>query len=344
MNADENAADALTPEVSQQVDPTRARVVQEFQQTRAPGYCHFDNAGRLLFVGSEDNTIQQWNLATGECNALNGHSSWVRGFAVPRSGETFVSSGYDGDLIWWVRDSSLPHVANRIHAHKGWIRSCAISPDGRLLASGGNDRIVRLWSMSDRTLVAEAAGHQHDICSLAFHPEGNHLVSSDSHGVVKVWGDPNWQLTRELDASSTYFYSKSNRGVSGGLRSLAFSSDGRLLIGAGVVGGGDPLGQAVNPGAIVFDWTSGEKKTLLRARGNELGVAWGMICHPTDNFVAAVSGGLSAKHLYFWKTSDEQPFHVVDLPSPGRCIALHPDGWRLSVALHDGKIQIYLLG
>ena len=341
MNVAMDFAEVRVADPALTIDPSKSRVVREFQQSRAPGNCHFDRSGRFLFVGSEDNGIQQWDFETGENLTLEGHESWVRGFAFPPSGEGFVSSGYDGDLIWWTRESSLPHRAVRVHAHRGWIRSIALSSDGKLLASGGNDRIVRIWSMSDRSLVGELTGHQHEICGLAFHPDGNHLVSSDNQCVVKVWEISTWQPAREFDASSAFFYNKNNRGPSGGLRQLVFSSDGQQLIGSGVVGGGDPLGQAVNPGAIVFDWKSGERQILLRARGNELGVAWGLVYHPTEHFIAAVSGGLGAKHVYFWRTKDELPFHVIELPSPGRSIALHPDGVHLAVAQYDGKIQIH---
>lgn len=344
MNGLPNSNDQILNAQKRVIDPRQARVVAEFRQSRAPACCQFDHSGQFLFVGSEENDIQQWNFDTGEKVTLSGHESWVRDFAFPRSDETFVSAGYDGNLIWWARQPSPPRRVNRVKAHRGWIRSIAISGDGRFLVSGGNDRIVRVWSMTEQKLVGELPGHQYDICSVAFHPDGEHLASADARGIVKMWSKSTWQQARELDASATSIYNKNNRGFGGGLRNLVFSSDGRQLIGSGVVGGGDPLGQAVNPGAIVFDWMSGEMPTLLRARGNEQGVAWGLVYHPIEQFVAAVSGGLSAKHVYFWKTNEEQPFHVIDLPSPGRSMALHPDGMHLAVAQHDGRIQIYALG
>jgi WD40 repeat protein len=210
-----------------------------------------------------------------------------------------------------------------------------------LLASAGNDRIVRIWSTADQKLVAELEGHEQPICSLAFHPDGQRLASADHVGIVKDWDLTTFRRLRDIDGTSTYFYSKSNRGTGGGLRQLLFSPDGQQLIGAGIVAGGDPLGQAVNPGLIVFDWSSGQRKLLLKASGNELGVAWGLVYHPTKHFVAAASGGMSAKHVYFWKTTEELPFHMIELPSPGRSIALHPGGGQMAVALHDAKIQIY---
>ena len=326
------------------VDPCRARVVQELKHGRAVHCCRFDSAGKYLFVGSEDNEIQQWHVETGVKTTLNGHDSWVRGFAFPPATDAVVSSGYDGRLIWWTRETSPPRETKRWQAHRGWIRCLAVSPDGRFLASGGNDLLVKVWSTADQKPVAQLTGHQQQVYSLAFHSDGEHLVSADYQGAVKIWEMATWRQSRELDASSMHVYNKANRGSGGGLRSLAFSSDGRFLVGSGVVGGGDPLGQAVNPGASVFDWETGQRKIVLRGRGDELGVAWGLTCHPTAGFVAAVSGGMSARHLYFWKMDQERPFHVVELPSAGRDTSLHPDGMHLAVALYDGRIQIYALG
>lgn len=326
------------------VDPQKTRLVREFPHGRAAACCRFDSGGERLFVGSEDNAIQVWNLASGEKTTLIGHDSWVRGFVWLKSHSTLASSGYDGRVIWWSLPGSPPGEVRRIQAQRGWIRALTVSPDERWLATGGNDRVVRIWSSREGSLVAELPAHHHDVYSLAFHPRGEFLVSGDYFGVLKVWETSSWKAVREFDAHVMFASNKSNRGTCGGLRSLAFSADGRTLVGSGVVGGEDPLGQAVKPGAITFDWQSGERIAVLRSRGGELGVGWGVQCHPTAGFVTAVSGGMSAKQLYFWNPGDEQPFHVVDLPSAARDAALHPDGRHLAIALYDGRIQLYALG
>lgn len=328
---------------SLEVDPSKASIIREFQLPRAPGYCRYSFSGKCLFAGCEDNEIHLWNGDTNELNSLKGHDSWVRGFEFFDSDNQFISSGYDGNLIWWQWQAGEYQAVHRRQAHAGWIRSIALSPNQQQLASAGNDRMIRIWSVPDRMLISELSGHQQPICSLAFHPAGDRLASADHIGVIKDWDLSSARLVRELDGSATHFSNKGNRGTSGGLRSLLFTSNGQFLVGSGVVGGGDPLGQAVNPGGIVFDWNLGQRKTLLKAKGNELGVAWGMVYHPTSHFVSAISGGMSAKHVYFWKVSDEQPFYSIELPSPGRSLTLHPDGTQLAVALHDGKVQIYSL-
>lgn len=318
-------------------------LVREFKLNCAPLGCEFDQQGRYLLLGCEDNQIRQWNRDTGEQSLLAGHESWVRSFVFPAA-DQFISAGYDGCLIWWTREAGQPRIVVRKQAHQGWIRAIGLNFDRQLLVSAGNDRVVRVWSMSDRELVHQLSGHADQICSLAVHPHDPQCVSADHQGVIKVWDLTTGKLVREIDGRSTVFENRNNRGVSGGFRGLMFLSNGEKLCGTGVVAGGDPLGQAVNPGLTLFDWNSGKPERRLRARGNEQGVAWSQVYHPGRQFVAAISGGLSAKHLYFWKTGEELPFHELELPSPGRAIALHPDGDELAVALFDGKVQCYGLG
>src|SRR5580700_2244500 len=62
-------------------DPTAARLEMELKHPRPLIGCRFDPSGRFLFVSSEDNSIQRFDLLTGTKTALVGHESWVRGMA-----------------------------------------------------------------------------------------------------------------------------------------------------------------------------------------------------------------------------------------------------------------------
>ena len=62
-------------------DPTAARLEREFKHARPLIGCRFDPSGRFLFVSSEDDTIQRFDLLNGAKTALAGHKSWVRGMA-----------------------------------------------------------------------------------------------------------------------------------------------------------------------------------------------------------------------------------------------------------------------
>lgn len=322
------------------IDPTRARIAQELVHDRALGACAYDPSGRWLFAGAEDERVIRWDTSSGAACRLAGHTSWVRGLAfLP---DQVVTAGYDGRLIWWPLAADAPQPVRTVAAHQGWVRGLAVSPDGQRLATCGNDNLVKVWSSAGEP-VAQLAGHAHNVYSVAFHPLEGQLVSADQLGVVLQWETASWTEVRRLDASKAFAYNSHNLGSADGLRKLAFSADGRQLAGCGIVGGEDPLGQNVLPGALVFDWASGAA-TVLHGKADELGVAWGLFHHPAAGFWAAAGGGLSAKHLYFWQAGQERPVHVLELPSAARDVALHPDGQRLAIAHHDRHMRIVELG
>ena len=321
-------------------DPRQARITQAFEHNRPLNVCAFDHSGKCLYAAGEENPIQRWDLETGKKTTLHGHASWVRGFTFLPSGKEFITSAYDGRLAWWSGepDSTSPDFA--IDAHTGWVRSIALSPRGQTLASCGNDGAVRLWSTAERKLIRELGQHESHVYSVAFHPGGEFLVSADHKGVVKQWDLANGKLVRELDASPLYTWHKGYRAAAGGVRKMDFSRDGRWLVGCGLTDATDTFGQVVHPAVVVIDWESGERTRLLRSSGDELGVGWGVTFHPSMEFVCAVCGGRNGRHLYFWTTDEEKPFHTFQLPSAARDLALHPDGLRFGVALFDGTVRV----
>ncbi len=319
------------------LDPRNALVVEEFRHDRAVNCCAFDSSGQFLYAGAEDHFLHRWELATGAHATLQAHESWISGFACLPEGK-LITAAYDGRLGWWSEGSDAP--AEFTEAHQGWVRAITLSPDGKLVASCGNDRLVKVWSSGAGELVRELEGHASDVYSVAFHPGGRHLVSADHRGVIRQWDTGTWSPTRELDAAPLYTWHKGYRAAAGGVRKMSFSSDGRLLAGCGLTDATDTFGQVVHPVVALFDWESGKRVRLLRPGGDEYGVGWGVNFHPTEPFLVAVSGGRTARHVYFWRYEDEKPFHVLALESAARDLAIHPAGQLLAAACHDGAVRV----
>jgi len=70
---------------------------------------------------------------------------------------------------------------------EGGVGSVAFSPDEETLASGSGQEI-RLWRVSDGTLLRTLEGHTHDVNSVAFSPDGATLASGSWDGTVRLWG------------------------------------------------------------------------------------------------------------------------------------------------------------
>ncbi len=101
-----------------------------------------------------------------------------------------------------------------------YAEALAFDADGNLLAVGGRDGSVRVWAVSDGGERAFFAGHQGRVTGLAFSSVGD-LASVGADGRLVIWDISTGDQAEEV---------KTQSGV--GLRSVAFSNDGRHLAAA----------------------------------------------------------------------------------------------------------------
>lgn len=319
------------------LEPTRTRLWREFRHTSPLLGCRFDPSGRFVFAGAQDNTVQRWELTTGNRTALVGHRSWIRAFAF--QGGRMFSADYNGKVAVWPVDAANPEPIRTIDAHRGWVRALAVSPNGELLATCGNDNLVKLWRTSDFSLVRELEGHQFHVYSIAFHPSGEFIVSGDLRGGLRQWNVATGAQTRTMDCSVLYRYDPTFRADHGGIRSMCFNREGTMLACTGITNVTNAFAGVGNPAVVLFDWQSGNRLRILRPQAAFQGTGWGVIFHPTG-FVAAAAGG-SGGMLWFWRTNQDNSFHAVQLPNNARDLDLHPSGHRLAIPFFDGAVRIY---
>src|SRR5205823_5878344 len=94
-----------------------------------------------------------------------------------------------------------------------------------------------------------------------------------------------------------------------------------------------------NPLVVLFDWQTGQRKTLLAPKEAFQGTMWGVAFHP-DGFVIGAAGG-NGGALYFWKPDQPQAFFTLKLPDNARDLSLLPDGKRLAVPFAGGALRVY---
>ena len=320
-------------------DPTQAHVAAEWEHDAPLINCRFDPTGRFVFATSEDRSILRFDVESGQKFVLETQETWVRPLVFDPTGETLVSGGYDGRLVWWSAAAETPGPLRSVDAHDGWIRAAAVHPSGAQIATAGNARIVRLWNMADGALVGELAGHEKHVYSLLWHPEGQFLLSGDLAGVIRQWDVASRQEVRALDASALHTYNGGQGVDYGGVRSMALSHDGGQLACSGLTAATNPLGAVNEPMLLVFDWQTGELKTTHETKDKLKGIAWRVVYHPSG-FLIAISGGSGGGFVIFWRAGEAQEFFVHKLPNTAREMDLHPDGLRIVTAHHDGRLRI----
>jgi WD40 repeat protein len=324
-------------------DPREIRLVRTFKHHRPLISCRIDSAGEFVYAGVQDKDLQRWDLVSGGRTALTGHQSWVRRFEIHENNDLLVTGAYEGRLIWWNPQETAPKPQRIVEAHQGFVRGVSISPDAEFVATGGNDNVVRIWSVTDATLVRELRGHESHVYNVKFDPTGKYLVSGDLMGVVKQWEYGTWNHVRDLDAGLLHKYDEGFRAHCGGTRGMDFSPEGDLLVVAGIGEVTNAFAMIGVPTALVFDMATGDRLTVLKPAENFKGSLWSVSVHPSGRFLVC-TGGSGSGRLWFWRFDEEKSFFDFKLPGVGYDVDFHPDGLRLAVALFDKTLRLYDLG
>ena len=167
--------------------------------------------GRIV-TGSLDRTLRVWSAdGNSVLTTFTGHQDYLTCAAVARSGTLLASAGFDKTVRLWDAQTEL--AAAVFTGHTENIQCVAINRDGKTIASGGDDQSIRLWSVDSQSLLKVVMGHSKGVEGLAFSPDGS----------VRLWsnaGEPIATLEQ----------------ISGLVKSVLFSPDGRWLVSGDGVG------------------------------------------------------------------------------------------------------------
>ncbi|HST19482.1 MAG TPA: WD40 repeat domain-containing protein, partial [Blastocatellia bacterium] len=220
----------------------------------------------ILTGGTLDKTACIWNIATGKEIKRLISPNEVRTVAYSSDGKFILTGGNTIARLW---DAATGREIRSFIGHSAFVVSVKFSPDGRYILTGSIDKTARLWDVSTgreiRRLV-QGDSKNSSITSVAFSPDGRFILTGGQFDqTARLWDaatgkalkdfkDANWlySVAFSPDGRSVLTAGDNNRrednsprlwdvatgqeirrfgGYSiGGVKSAAFSSDGRFVL------------------------------------------------------------------------------------------------------------------
>jgi WD40 repeat protein len=185
---------------------------------------------------------------------LIGHAGTLLDVRFSPDATILATASADGTARIWRTDTG--ELIATMFGHSNWVTRVAFSPDGSTLATASDDRTARLWEAQTGRPLAKLTGHRGAVRDVRFAAGGAVLITAGTDGRVLRWvgfGEPRsspsttrpvFPVTRATSASGRRAVVDGNvvRLTGGGqpertltghfdaIRSVAFSSDGRLLV------------------------------------------------------------------------------------------------------------------
>lgn len=205
---------------------------------------------------------------------------------------------------------------NQLTGHTGPVNALAWS-NGLKLASASHDHTIRIWDVSNGSVVAVLAGHTERVSTVAWSPNGGFIASGGEDGLVRIWRATDG---REMGTMGPWEW----------IWSVAWSPDGSRL----AVGSGDDR--------VRICHLSGEHRrqvTILEGhRWDVLSVTW----DPSGSMLASASYDNTVRLWHLEGAKGSEIAVLEHMKQTVHALAWQPGpGGRLAGGAKDGTIYLW---
>jgi WD40 repeat protein len=289
----------------------------------------FSPDGRTLATSDGDGTVRLWDVATNPQVIRGSNDSHpIAEVAFNPDGKTLTAADALGATRAWdinaLKQSSttpardVPNLPGVPDLATDQGAEMALSPDGKSLAVGYNGT-VRWWDVAANGRPGTLLGSHtfvHYLDSLAFSPDSKTLAIADNYGHVMLW---DVATNRQTGAALTIPPCDIN--------SLAFSQDGKMLVGSG------------NSGIHLWDITTQQLVGSFTGSNGD----FSLVALSPDGKIIAAENDINAVELWDVATHKQISGPLVGDSSAASMLAFSPDGQTLAV-LAGGTVQLWDMG
>src|ERR1043165_8136056 len=302
--------------------------------------------GSRFAVGSSEDRLELWNVATGKVEKLDGATSGAHAVLFSPDGGQVISSGFrkwdattgrflyegprgavagismDWRYLLLVLDSAAEvyDLADNRRIQR-WelvtqaVAGAVLPPDGATVATKSFGEPIKLRSVATGKTLASLNGYTGYVNRLTFSPDGQYLAAADNNFMVRIWRIGDARLLRTFNVQIM-------------VEALAYSSDSsRLLIGG--------------LGGILSVWNPLKGTSILQLAGNSwLGGDITSVAFDTSGNTAI--SGSSDRTVRLWDATNGKLLrtfsgHAAEV----KAVAFSRDGKRMVSGAGDGSIKIW---
>ncbi|MBP89378.1 MAG: serine/threonine protein kinase [Planctomycetaceae bacterium] len=272
-------------------------------------------------TGSNDKQafLRIWDVKTKQAvKTLVGHTDAVTSVTYSKDGKRLLSTSFDNTARIW--DVATGEQLQVLEGHSWWVWDAAFSPDEQSVATTSQDGTALLWNLADGSKSVPFTGHQGPVYSIAFADDGQTVATGGYDKRVLLWKPSDIKpfdyaglLAGEEPPPPVY---RALEGHKAAVRSVAFTSDGELVLSAG-------------HDNTVQVWNAAKGSPIKTLRGHD---SWVRSCAFSPNGKWVLSGGYD-NHARLWNIEGYEEVRVLR----GRVLEGHQDAIMGLAFSRDGR-------